>query len=114
MGVFQLKRRPKCLFCGSLVELPPLNDDGVDRTGAFAVAEDTAWWLALHQLLKRIEDETVAGARGKIRDTNECIAAVGAGEGIALVRRRLLETRAYALSQLKDSRIVDQRLGPWG
>lgn len=73
-------------------------DDGVDRSGAFAIAEDTAWWLALQQLLNSIEAETITGARNRVKETNECIAAVGAGEGVALVRRRLLETRAYALA----------------
>jgi hypothetical protein len=106
MGVFMFRLK-NCPFCGSARELPPLKDDGIDRTGAFAIGEDTAWWLALHQLLKRLEEETVLGARTRIKDTNECIAAVGAGEGIALVRRRLMETRAYALSQAKqDSQAV--------
>jgi hypothetical protein len=92
--------------------LPPLKDDGVDRTGAFAVAEDTAWWLALHQILKSVEDECTSGARNKIRDTNQCIAAVGAGEGIALVRRRLMEVRQYALAHSKQR--IEEQLGAWG
>jgi hypothetical protein len=74
-------------------------DDGVDRTGAFAVADDTGWWLGLQQLINKIEAETIVGARNRVKETNECIAAVGAGEGVALVRRRLMETRAYALAQ---------------
>jgi hypothetical protein len=88
--------------------LPLKGDDGIDRTGAFAIAEDTTWWVAVHQILNAVEAETVAGARIRVRETNECIAAVGAGEGITLVRRRLLETRAYALSQRKLTEGVPQ------
>lgn len=88
-------------------------DDGTDRAGAFAVAENTAWWVALHQLLNQIEAETVAGARNRVKKTNECIAAVGAGEGVALVRRRLLETRAYALSQEAQLKQRGAPLGAW-
>src|SRR5258708_3513812 len=88
-------------------------DDGIDRSGVFAVDETTAWWLALLQLLDRIEAETVAGARNRVKETNECIAAVGAGEGVALVRRRLLETRAYALSQDAQLRQRGEPLHAW-
>jgi hypothetical protein len=88
-------------------------DDGIDRTGAFAIAEDTAWWVALHQVLNNVEAETITGARNRVKETNECIAAVGAGEGITLVRRRLMETRAYALAQRAQLEGKGPQ-GPWG
>jgi hypothetical protein len=87
--------------------------DKLDRTGAFAVANTTAWWLAVMQLLNRVEAETVQGARNRVKDTNSCIAAVGAGEGVALVRQRLIETREYALSQMEQIKRSPEPLGPW-
>lgn len=93
-------------FSLKAIDRAPPKDD-VDRTGAFAVAADTAWWLAVHKIINEVEAETVKFARDRLKDTNACIAAVGAGEGVALVRQRLIETRQHALSSARqDSQAV--------
>jgi hypothetical protein len=71
--------------------------DKIDRSHIFAVPENEPWWLAVHQAINEIERETIDAARRYTKSTNECIAAVGAGEGVAMVRLRLLEKRENAL-----------------
>jgi hypothetical protein len=68
-----------------------------DYTGIFAIPNDTPWWLAVHQLLNEAEHETVEGARSRTANPNLCIAAVGAGEGVDLVRQKLIDKRRLAL-----------------
>lgn len=79
-------------------EKPPL-DDGVDRTPALAVSLAEPWWLAVHQILNDAELETIKGARRVHTgaNSNATIAAVGASEGVDLVRQKLNEAREYAL-----------------
>lgn len=68
-----------------------------DLSGALAVSELEPWWRAVHQAINEVEQETVEAARRYTKSTNECIAAVGAGEGVAMVRLRLIEKRENAL-----------------
>lgn len=75
--------------------------DGVDRSGALAVPDTTPWWLAVHQVLNEIEKETIESARKRVAHTNLCILDVGAGEGVAMVRLRLIEKRNAALNVAK-------------
>lgn len=65
-----------------------------------AVAEGEPWWVTVHRLIDSAEWETIEGARNA-SDTTKCVAAVGAGEGIALVRRKLIEARQVALRQME-------------
>lgn len=73
---------------------------GKDLTGVFAISEFEPWWMALHQTLNELEDEMIKGAYNSIGD--KCIDAVRNAEGVNLVRQRLLEKRATALSQKKE------------
>jgi hypothetical protein len=90
--------------------------DEVDRTGAFAVPDTEPWWLAVHQVIDEAEAETIQGARNRIQNANACIAAVGAGEGCALVRQKLEDKREIALRQnpAAVTAEADRRLGGWG
>lgn len=63
----------------------------------FGVPDTEAWWVSVHWILDQAERETIEWARKKTGDANACIAAVGAGEGIELVRTKLNEARAIAL-----------------
>jgi len=72
-------------------------DGDKDLSGAFAVADSEPWWRAVHQTINELELETIEAARRYTKSTNECIAAVGAGEGVAMVRLRLIEKRDNAL-----------------
>lgn len=69
-------------------------------TGALAVADTEPWWIAVHSIIDQAEWETVEGARNRTHDTNKCIAAVGAGEGVALVRQKLMDARNVALKEI--------------
>jgi hypothetical protein len=73
--------------------------DAKDLTGAFAVSDLEPWWMAVHQTINELEMEMIEAARRYTKSTNECIAAVGAGEGVAMVRLRLLEKRENALRE---------------
>jgi hypothetical protein len=79
-------------------EAPRVSPD-FDYTGVFAIPDNTPWWLAVHQILNEAEAETVQGARNRTANPNLCIAAVGAGEGIDLVRQKLLDRRRIALQK---------------
>ncbi len=68
-----------------------------DYTGALAVPDTTPWWKAVHQIIDEAEAETILSARKRIGETNKCIADVGAGEGVDLVRIKLKEAREVAL-----------------
>jgi hypothetical protein len=70
-----------------------------DLSGVFAVSDQEPWWLAVNQVLDDLERETAQFARDKVADTNKCISAVGAGEGVAMVRLRLKEIRDFALKR---------------
>jgi hypothetical protein len=70
-----------------------------DLSGAFAVADTEPLWRAIHQALDELEMEMIEAARRYTKSTNECIAAVGAGEGVAMVRLRLIEKRENALRE---------------
>ncbi len=74
-------------------------EQGSNYTAAFAVSDQEAWWVAVNQLIDDLEMEMVVGARNNVANTNICISAVGAGEGVAMVRQRLIETRERALSE---------------
>ncbi len=69
----------------------------MDYTGVFAVSDKNPFWLAIHQVINEAEQETIEGARNRTADTNKCIAAVGAGEGVCLVRSKLIAKRLQAL-----------------
>ena len=77
----------------------PYQSDQRDMSATFAVSINEPWWIAVHLLLDELERETVQGARNQVTNTNMCISAVGAGEGVAMVRQRLIETRDLALQQ---------------
>jgi len=68
-----------------------------DYTGVFAIPDNEPWWLAVHQILNEAEAETTHGARNRTANPHLCIAAVGAGEGVELVRQKLLDKRRLAL-----------------
>jgi hypothetical protein len=72
---------------------------GKDMSGVFAISEFEPWWLALHQTLNELEQETIDAARASTGRPYNCIAAVGASEGVAMVRMRLIEKRANALRE---------------
>jgi hypothetical protein len=74
-----------------------VGDDKVDRTPVFAVPDTEPWWLAVHQVLNQAEKESVEGARNRLANTNMCIAAVGAIDGVVLVRQKLMAAREIAL-----------------
>jgi hypothetical protein len=78
------------------------------------VPDTEPWWLAVHQVIDEAERETIQGARNRIQNANACIAAVGAGEGCALVRQKLEDKREIALRQLSAEVEADRRLGGWG
>jgi len=75
--------------------------DSVDRTGVFAVANNEPWWLAVQQVIDEAEQETIQGARNRVSNTNQCISAIGAGEGCALVRQKLIDKREIALKEVR-------------
>jgi hypothetical protein len=77
----------------------PPETPNTDFTGVFAVTDSEPWWLAVHQVINEAESETVTGARNRTANPHLCIAAVGAGEGIDLVRQKLLDKRQLALKQ---------------
>jgi hypothetical protein len=78
--------------------------EGKDLSGALAVPETNDMWRAVHQCINEIEQETIEGSRRLVANTNSCISAVGAGEGAALVRRRLIEKRLNAIEEEKKLR----------
>jgi len=80
----------------SAVEVPDR-----DYSLVFAVPDTEPWWLAVHQVLNEAERETVQGARDRTANPNLCIAAVGAGEGIDLVRQKLIDKRQQSLRTQK-------------
>jgi hypothetical protein len=65
--------------------------------GPLGVADTEPWWIAINLIIDEAEWETIEGARRTTGNTNACIAAVGAGEGVALVRQKLHEARQIAL-----------------
>lgn len=67
--------------------------------GPLAVPDTEPWWNAVHQIIDQAEWETIDGARRRTKETNACIAAIGAGEGVALVRQKLIEARELALRE---------------
>jgi hypothetical protein len=80
----------------------PQVPEGVDYTGVFAVADNTPWWLAIHQVLDEAEKETIVSSRNRTGNPNLCIADVGAGEGIDLVRQKLIDKRRLALQHASN------------
>jgi hypothetical protein len=82
--------------------VPPVSNR--DLTGVFAISADEPWWLAVHHILNEAEQETIDGARKRVQNTNACISAVGAGEGIDLVRTKLNDARSIALSPKREVR----------
>lgn len=79
--------------------------DQLDYSGALAVPDTEPWWLAVNQIVNEAELETIQGARNKLMNTNLCIAAVGAGEGIDLIRTKLKQAREYALTHYRAGKI---------
>jgi hypothetical protein len=75
---------------------------GKDMSGVFSVSEFEPWWLAVHQAINELEEETIEAARRATGRPYNCIAAVGAGEGVAMVRLRLIEKRDNALRAKKE------------
>jgi hypothetical protein len=80
----------------SKITAPKVSPD-TDLTGVFAIANDTPWYLAVHQILNEAEKEAMEGAKQRTANPNMCIAAVGAAEGVDLVRQKLLDKRRLAL-----------------
>jgi hypothetical protein len=76
--------------------VPPPN---VNLDLVFAVPDNEPWWMAVHQLIDEAERETVDGARSRTANTNLCIAAIGASEGVDLIRQKLKDKRELALRQ---------------
>ena len=79
----------------------PQKEPAIDRTGALAVPDTQPWWLAVHQIIDQAEAETIASSRQRNTDPNACMAAVNAGEGVDLVRRKLNDARELALTRQK-------------
>jgi len=77
---------------------------GVLSLGPLAVPDNEPWWITIHQIIDEAELETIQGARRRTKDTNACIAAVGAGEGVALVREKLIQARQLALKGRQDAK----------
>ena len=73
-----------------------------DLTGVFAVSDQEPWWRAVNQLLDTLEWETIEATRNNVATTNLLINAVGAGEGVAMVRQRLWETRSGELQKVES------------
>lgn len=73
-----------------------------DMSGVFAVSEFEPWWLAVHKALNELEVETIDAARAATGRPYNCIAAVGASEGVAMVRMRLIELRENALREKQN------------
>ncbi len=73
---------------------------GKDLSGVFAISEFEPWWMAVHQALNELEDEMIKGAYNSIGE--KCVDAVRNAEGVNLVRQRLIEKRANALSAKKE------------
>jgi len=71
------------------------------RIAPLGVPDNEPWWLAIHKIIDDAEWETIEGARNRTSNTNACIAAVGAGEGVALVRQKLIDARTLALQSQK-------------
>lgn len=61
--------------------------------GALTVADDSAWWRAVHQVIDEMEAETTTSARDSTLQPNLCAAHVAAGEGLDLLRKRLVRLR---------------------
>ena len=80
----------------------PQTQENRDLTGVFAVSDQEPWWRAVNQLIDTLEWETIEATRNNVGNTNLLINAVGAGEGVAMVRQRLVETRRGALEKLKE------------
>jgi hypothetical protein len=83
-------------FLGIEMDTPKVSQE-TDFTGIFAIPNNEPWWMAVHQILNEAEAETTQGARNRTANPNLCIAAVGAGEGVELVRQKLLDKRRLAL-----------------
>jgi hypothetical protein len=81
--------------------LPPYAEPARDLSGIFAVSELEPWYLAVHQCVNEIEREANEAARNRVSNTNQCISAIGAAEGAAMVRLRLIEKRENALREKK-------------
>jgi hypothetical protein len=76
---------------------PVIVPQGRNYDAAFAVSDNEAWWNAVHATINEAEAETVENARAHNTDPNKCMAAVNAGEGVDLVRRKLIDKRSMAL-----------------
>jgi hypothetical protein len=75
----------------------PVLFDPAKLQGAFAVPDTAPWWLAVHAVIDELEQEWIQGARESVGNTNLCINSLGISEGVASVRRRLIETRNEVL-----------------
>jgi hypothetical protein len=76
--------------------------------GPLGVADTEPWWIAVNKIIDQAEWETIEVARRKTPNTNECIAAVGAGEGVHLVRQKLQEAREVALRENQLGQILQE------
>ena len=80
-----------------------IKPDGINRTLSFAVPDREPWWLGVHQTIDEAEAETIVAARKNILQPYGCIAAVASGEGIDLVRQKLIDKRNIALKEGRDA-----------
>ena len=77
---------------------PIPREQKIDRSMAFAVPNNEPWWLAVHQVLDEAEWETIQDARFYVwANPERSKSAISAGEGIALIRQKLIDTRNAAL-----------------
>jgi len=77
---------------------PIPREQKIDRSMMFAVPNDEGWWLAVHQLLDEAEWETIQDARNYVwANPDRSKSAISAGEGIAIFRQKLIDTRNAAL-----------------
>jgi len=82
-----------------------MQGDSAQLLAAFAVPDTTAWWRAVNWILDVAEAETVRNARNSTMHTNMVLNAVGAGEGIDLVRTKLKEARENAIHQDRSEQV---------
>ncbi len=103
-GLQGYKDSPRVRFQQSLPEEEAL--------GAFRVAEDTPWFVAVLQEIDALEREMIIESRMFVGDTNECLHAIGGGSALEVLRERLVRRREEAV---KGEEISDfgNRIAEW-
>lgn len=83
------------------VARPPLTPEAL--RGALAVADDNSLWLAVHQVIDDLEQETIRTARDLTGQPALCAGAVSAGEALAMLRRKLERLRDEGIKGVPPS-----------